>query len=78
VGAAPWLFGYAGRGFGVTALAAGALMLLLAWRLHAAHSATARARTGKQLFFYSILYLALVFAALLAERKLAMLLGPVT
>jgi protoheme IX farnesyltransferase len=78
VGAAPWLFGYAGLGFGATALAAGAAMLLLAWRLHAAHSATARARAGKQLFFYSILYLALVFAALLAERKLAMLLGPIT
>jgi protoheme IX farnesyltransferase len=77
VGAAPWLFGYAGIGFGMTAIAAGAAMLLLAWRLHAAQNDPARARTGKQLFFYSILYLALVFAALLAERELGVLLGRV-
>src|SRR5829696_2451735 len=77
VGAAPWLFGYAGIAFGITAIAAGALMVLLAWRLHAAQSDTARARTGKQLFFYSILYLALTFAALLAEREVGVLLGPV-
>jgi len=74
-GAAPWLFGYAGLGYGLFALAAGALMLLLAWRLHSSKGDTARGRAGKQLFFYSILYLALVFAALLAEHEIGVLLG---
>jgi protoheme IX farnesyltransferase len=77
VGAAPWLFGYAGLAFGLVALTAGALMLLLAWRLHSAKTDTARAGAGKHLFFYSILYLALVFAVLLAERELGILLGRV-
>src|SRR5215218_7338331 len=74
-GAAPWLFGYAGLGYGLFALAAGALMLLLAWRLHSSKGDMARGRAGKQLFFYSILYLALVFAALLAEHEIGVLLG---
>jgi protoheme IX farnesyltransferase len=77
VGAAPWLFGYAGLTFGSVALMAGALMLFLAWRLHSAKSDTGRAQAGKHLFFYSILYLALVFATLLAERELGILLGRV-
>jgi protoheme IX farnesyltransferase len=77
VGATPWLLGYAGLAFGSVALMAGALMLFLAWRLHSAKGDSAQSRAGKHLFFYSILYLALVFAALLAERELGMLLGRV-
>jgi protoheme IX farnesyltransferase len=77
VGAAPWLFGYAGLAYGAIALLTGALMLVLAWRLWFADSDAARMRAGKRLFFYSILYLAVVFAALLAERKLGALFGTV-
>ena len=33
VGAAPWLLGYAGLAYGVTALVAGALMVAFAWRV---------------------------------------------
>ena len=36
VGAAPWLLGYAGAVYGVTALIAGAVMVALAWRLRSA------------------------------------------
>jgi protoheme IX farnesyltransferase len=75
VGATPWLFGYAGIGYALTALAAGAVMVGLAWRLNSASSDEIRTRVGKQLFVYSIFYLALVFAALLIERKFGLLIG---
>ena len=38
VGASPWLLGYAGAIYGVTALAGGALMVALAWRLRVARA----------------------------------------
>ena len=75
VGATPWLFGYAGIGYALTALAAGAVMVGLAWRLNSASRDEIRTRVGKQLFVYSIFYLALVFAALLIERKFGLLIG---
>jgi heme o synthase len=75
VGATPWLFGYAGIGYALTALAAGAVMVGLAWRLNSASTDELRIRIGKQLFVYSIFYLALVFAALLIERKFGLLIG---
>jgi heme o synthase len=75
VGAAPWLFDYAGIGYALTVLAAGAVMVGLAWRLNSASSDELRIRIGKQLFVYSIFYLALVFAALLIERKFGLLIG---
>jgi heme o synthase len=67
IGAAPWLLGYAGAIFAASALAAGGVMIALAWRVYAD-----RGRAGEQaarhLFAFSILYLALLFAALLADR----------
>src|SRR3954464_10006441 len=48
VGVAPWLFGYAGAVYGVTALTAGALMVALAWRLRSARANADKA--AKQLF----------------------------
>src|SRR3954464_14506294 len=48
VGAAPWLFGYAGLTYGVTAVAAGAFMVALAWRLRSARANADKA--AKQLF----------------------------
>jgi len=70
VGAAPWLLGYAGLTYGITALVAGAAMIALAWRVRAARESAAR-----RLFRFSILYLFVLFAVLLAESLLAGLLG---
>jgi len=73
VGAAPWLLGYAGMLYGVTALAAGATMVALSWRLR-----IARANANKpamQLFAFSILYLFVLFAVLLVESGWGSLLG---
>jgi heme o synthase len=67
IGATPWLFGYAGWIYAASALVAGALMVALAWRVR-----TSRGQAGEQaakhLFAFSLMYLALVFAALLADK----------
>ncbi|MDR3421629.1 MAG: heme o synthase [Xanthobacteraceae bacterium] len=72
LGAAPWLLGYAGALYGVVALAAGAAMIVLAWRLRAEQRGHAAAR---QMFGFSILYLFLLFAMLLVDRTAAALFG---
>jgi protoheme IX farnesyltransferase len=66
VGASPWLLGYAGALYAAVAIAAGAMMVALAWRVHT-QQGTAGERAAKHLFAYSILYLLLLFSALLAE-----------
>src|SRR5215217_1617877 len=71
VGAAPWLLGYAGTFYGVTALAVGAVMVALAWRLRSAHGDH---KAAMQLFAFSILYLFVLFAVLLVESGLGTLL----
>ena len=68
LGVAPWLFGFAGFLYAAVALAGGAAMLVLAWRVYAERKPKDRASTT--LFGFSILYLFLLFAALLAERGL--------
>jgi protoheme IX farnesyltransferase len=73
LGVTPWLLGYAGLSYGIVALAAGAIMIALALRVHAEEE---RAHTAsKQLFGFSILYLFLLFAMLLVDRVSAGLLG---
>jgi heme o synthase len=72
VGAAPWLLGYAGTLYGVTALAAGAVMVALAWRLRIART---EHKAAMQLFAFSILYLFILFAVLLVESGLGSVLG---
>jgi protoheme IX farnesyltransferase len=67
-GVAPWLFGYAGPLYGVTALIAGAIMLALAWRVRSERDESGAA--AKQLFGFSILYLFLLFAVLLVAHEL--------
>jgi protoheme IX farnesyltransferase len=71
LGATPWLFGSAGLLYGVISIIGGAMMLGFAVRVwrpgsgkDAAHAA------GKRLFGFSILYLFVLFAALLAEQGL--------
>ena len=71
VGASPWLLGYAGLAYGVVAIAGGAAMVALSWQLWRAPAD----RTARRLFGFSILYLFILFAALLAERGLGGLLS---
>jgi heme o synthase len=75
VGAAPWLFGYVGPMFGVTAVIAGLLMVWLAWRVSSPGDKRSRQRAAMQLFAFSILYLFVLFAVLLVDNRLGVLLG---
>jgi protoheme IX farnesyltransferase len=72
IGLAPWLLGYAGPVYGVVAAATGAAMIALALRVRAEHTGHT---ASKQLFAFSILYLFVLFAVLLAEQKLGGLFG---
>lgn len=62
----PWALGYAGPLYGILTAVLGAAFVVLAWRIWRSDDE----RPAKQLFAYSILYLFLVFALLLAERGL--------
>jgi protoheme IX farnesyltransferase len=66
LGVAPWALGYAGVVYGATALVTGAAMLVLAWQVLRERRPVERA--SRHLFAFSILYLFLLFAVLLAER----------
>jgi protoheme IX farnesyltransferase len=72
LGLAPWLLGYAGLTYGIVAFIAGAVMIVLAFRVRAErHGHVA----SKQLFAFSILYLFLLFAMLLVDRMATGLFG---
>ncbi len=72
LGVLPWIIGYAGPIYGGVAAVAGAAFLALALRLRGEqHGFTA----CKQLFGFSILYLFVVFAALLVDHMSAVLFG---
>ena len=75
IGAAPWLLGYAGAVYGVTALLAGALMVALAWRVRSEREGVRAERAAHQLFAFSILYLFVLFAVLLVDAGLGGLAG---
>jgi heme o synthase len=66
VGVLPWLLGYAGVAYAVVAAAAGALMVALAWRVRNQRG-PAGEPAARRLFAFSILYLIVLFAALLVE-----------
>jgi len=66
VGVSPWLLGHAGAVYAAVAVAAGSLMMALAWRVRSARGAAGE-QAAKHLFAFSILYLVLLFAALLVE-----------
>jgi protoheme IX farnesyltransferase len=68
LGLAPWLFGLAGAFYAAVAVTGGACMLVLARRVYLERRPDDRA--SKSLFGFSILYLFLLFAALLVERGL--------
>jgi len=72
LGVSPWLFGYAGAVYGISAAALGAVMTGLALRVRKTRTGHG---PGKQLFGFSILYLFLLFAMLLVDRMAAGLFG---
>jgi heme o synthase len=69
-GAAPWLLGFTGIPYGITAIGFGTMLVRLAWRLKHQRDE----RTAKRLFGFSIVYLFVVFAALLLDAQLGRLL----
>jgi protoheme IX farnesyltransferase len=76
LGFAPWLLGYAGTLYGLTAAVTGVIMVVLAWQVFCERRPAERA--SKQLFAFSILYLFLLFAVLLVERGWGGLLARLT
>jgi heme o synthase len=66
VGVAPWALGMAGAGYGVLAAILGAELVRRAWTVLRTPVATSRA-PAKALFAFSILYLYVIFAALLID-----------
>ena len=71
VGASPWLLGTAGLAYGAVAILGGAAMAALAFQLYRAPAASAEP-VARRLFCVSILYLFVLFAALLIERALGL------
>jgi protoheme IX farnesyltransferase len=70
IGASPWLFGYAGLLYGVTSVALGAVMIVLAGRIMAVGEGEAGLPAAKRLFGVSIVYLFVLFAVLLFDCAL--------
>jgi protoheme IX farnesyltransferase len=66
LGIAPWLLGHTGAIYGVTAVISGAIMLMLSWQV--LYERPPAERASRNLFAFSILYLFLLFAVLLADR----------
>jgi len=64
--ALPWTFGYAGRGYAVAAAALGIAFVALALRVRRRNS---EGREAARLFAYSIVYLFLLFGALLVDAE---------
>jgi protoheme IX farnesyltransferase len=62
----PWALGFAGAIYGAVAAICGALFVVLAWQLRRAGEADRRA--AHRLFAFSIVYLFVLFAALLADN----------
>jgi protoheme IX farnesyltransferase len=71
IGASPWLLGTAGLVYGVIAIVGGLLMVALSWQLLRAPEQSMEP-VAKRLFGVSILYLFMLFAALLVERALGL------
>jgi len=60
----PWVLGFAGTMYGAAATVCGAIFLVLAVKLH--RSSETDRRAGQRVFMFSIVYLFVLFAALLA------------
>jgi protoheme IX farnesyltransferase len=71
VGLAPSFFGFAGLIYGATALICGAVMLNLAWRVYRDRTGPQAVSSAKKLFAFSLLYVFVLFSALLVDHELA-------
>jgi protoheme IX farnesyltransferase len=71
IGLLPYLMGFASPVYGVVALLCGAGMIGLAVRVFRIRQGAAADKSAKQLFGFSILYLFLLFAVVVAERVVA-------
>jgi protoheme IX farnesyltransferase len=70
IGVSPTLFGFAGLAYGAVALVCGVAMIALAWRVYRERSGPAAPSAAKKLFAFSLLYVFVLFAALLADHVL--------
>ena len=70
IGAAPWLLGYAHAVYGITALIAGVLMVMFAWHVRRKRDGELAQSAAHHLFAFSILYLFVLFAALLIDARI--------
>jgi protoheme IX farnesyltransferase len=65
----PWVLDLAGAAYGVAAVLCGAMLLMLAFQLFTSENGS-EARAARRLFGFSILYLFILFASLLADASL--------
>jgi protoheme IX farnesyltransferase len=77
IGASPWLLGYTGPAYGLTAVVGGLLMLACAWRVRVRREGTLAERVAKQMFAFSILYLFMLFTMLLVDNWIGAMVGRV-
>lgn len=75
VGVLPWVMGFGGPVYGVVSSVLGLVFIGYAWRLLRAPSATAMVASARTLFRFSLLYLSVLFATLLAEELVIKLLA---
>jgi protoheme IX farnesyltransferase len=73
VGLTPTLFGFMGLVYGAVAALCGAIMLVLAWRVYREREGAAATSAARKLFAFSLLYVFVLFAAMLADYGLARL-----
>jgi protoheme IX farnesyltransferase len=71
-GILPVVLGFGGLIYGLVAVLSGSAMIALAWQVVRRRDGAAAARAAQQLFAFSILYLFVLFAALLAEHGLGL------
>ena len=68
LGVAPWIMGFASLTYGLIAIFAGAVFLAFAMRLFMARDDAAIRRGARNMFAFSIIYLFVLFLALVIER----------
>jgi heme o synthase len=64
----PWVLGFAGSIYGVVAAMLGATMILFSWQIR--RSSDTERRPSRRLFTFSLLYLVVLFGALLMDAAL--------
>jgi protoheme IX farnesyltransferase len=75
IGVAPWVMGFAGLAYGITAAVSGVLFVALALQLYRAGDAPGSEKIAKRLFVYSLFYLFALFAVLMIENRVFAFLG---